>query len=60
MFYFKQFKSLMSTIMDIDPDAQLITDTIIKFTVPGGTAAVAQYVHHDFGEETIYWNMQMV
>lgn len=51
MFYFKQFKSLMSAIMDIDPDAQLITDTIIKFTVPGGTAAVAQYVHHDFDEE---------
>lgn len=51
MFYFKQFKPLMSAIMDIDPDAQLITDTIIKFTVPGGTAAVAQYVHHDFDEE---------
>ena len=51
MFYFKQFKSLMSAIMDIDPDAQLITDTIIKFTIPGGTSAVAQYVHHDFDEE---------
>ena len=51
MFYFKQFKTLFASIKDLDPGADAITDSIIRFVLPDETRAVVQYVHQDFDGE---------